>query len=142
MQAQWKQLSQGVVDPTLHQNSQAESTQRRDQGVFAYAQAGQSEGLLDPDIWLTSIYHSGGSQNYMGYSDAQLDAMIDKQRSLFDDAQRKALVKQIVLYYIDHGPSTIGANRYFLQAVRPTVQNHAPEYFINGRQYQTVWLAS
>lgn len=141
LQAQWKQLSQGVVDASLHQNDQAGSTQRRDQGLFAYAQAGQSEGLLDPDIWLTSIYHSGGSQNYMGFSDPQLDAMIDKQRGLFDDAARKALVKQIILYYIDHGPSTIGANRYFLQGVKARVQNHAPEYFINGRQYQTVWLA-
>jgi ABC-type transport system substrate-binding protein len=142
LQSQWKQLSQGVVDPGIHQNDQATSNQRRDQRQFAYAQAGQSEGLFDPDIWLTAIYQTGGSSNYMDFSDPQLDAMIDKQRATFDDAQRRALVKQIILYYIDHGPSTIGANRYFLEAVKPRVQNHAPEYFINGNQYQSVWLDS
>jgi len=142
LQAQWKQLSQGAVDPAIHQNDQATSTQRRDQRLFAYNQAGQSEGLFDPDIWLAAIYQTDGSQNYMGFSDPQLDAMIDKQRTLFDDTERRALLKQIILYYIDHGPSTIGANRYFLEAVKPRVQNHAPEYFINGNQYQTVWLES
>jgi peptide/nickel transport system substrate-binding protein len=142
LQAQWKQLSQGAIDASLHQNDQATSTQRRDQRQFDYAQAGQSEGLFDPDIWLTAVYQTGGSSNAMDFSDPQLDAMIEKQRSTFDDAQRRALVKQIILYYIDHGPSTIGANRYFLEAVKPRVQNHAPEYFINGNQYQTVWLDS
>ena len=142
LQAQWKQLSQGVVDTSLHQNDQATSTQRRNQLQFAYNQSGQSEGLFDPDIWLTAIYQTGGSQNYSGFSDPKLDAMIDKQRTLFDDTERKAQIKQIILYYLDNGPSTIGANRYFLEGVKPRVQNHAPEYFINGRQYQTVWLDS
>jgi peptide/nickel transport system substrate-binding protein len=142
LQAQWKQLSQGVVDTSIHQNDQAQATQRRDQRLFSYNQAGQSEGLFDPDIWLTAIYQSSGSQNYMGYSDPQLDSMIDAQRTMFDETERKALIKKIVLYYIDHGPSTIGANRYFLQGVKPRVQNHAPEYFINGAQYKTVWLDS
>ena len=68
--------------------------------------------------------------------------MIDKQRTLFDENERKALLKQIIVYYIEHGPSTIGANRYFLEGVKPRVQNHAPEYFINGSQYKTVWLES
>jgi len=142
LQAQWKRLSQGVVDTQLRQLDQATSTARRAQRVFTYAQSGQSEGLVDPDIWLTAIYQTGGSSNDAGFSDPQLDAMIAKQRTLFDDTQRKALVKQIILYYIDHGPTTIGANRFFLQGVKPRVQNHIAEYFINGRQYQTLWLQS
>jgi peptide/nickel transport system substrate-binding protein len=142
LQAQWKRLSQGVVDTQLKVNDQAADTQRRAARLFTYVQSGQSEGLVDPDIWLSAIYRSDGSQNTMGFSDPQLDAMIDKQRTLFDDTERKALVKQIILYYIDHGPSTIGANRYFLQGVKPRVQNHAPEYFINGRQFQSVWLSA
>ena len=96
-----------MVDTDLRQNQHAEDTQRRAQRNFTYLQSGQSEGLVDPDIWLTAIYQTGGSNNTMGFSDPQLDAMIAKQRTLFDDTQRKALVKQIILYYIDHGPSTI-----------------------------------
>jgi hypothetical protein len=68
--------------------------------------------------------------------------MIDKQRTIFDDKQRKAAVRDIVLYMIDRSPTTIGANRFFLYAVTPPVQNHRPEYFLNGRQYESVWLNS
>ena len=78
----------------------------------------------------------------MGYNDPQVDAMIDKQRGIFDEQQRKAVVKQLLIYLIDHCPSTIPANRFFLQAVSPRVQGFSPEYFLNGRQYQDVWLAA
>jgi ABC-type transport system substrate-binding protein len=87
------------------------------------------------------MFRSGGSLNYMGWSDPQADTMIDKQRTIFDEAQRRAAVKEIVLYLIDHSPSTITANRFFLQGLKARVQNHAPEYFLNGRQYQTVWFS-
>ena len=76
----------------------------------------------------------------MGFSDPKLDAMIDQQRSLFDDTQRHAAVKQIVIYMLDNCPSALPVNRYFLQAVQSKVQNHRPEYFLNGSQYGSVWL--
>ncbi|MFI5387813.1 MAG: hypothetical protein ACHQ50_17020 [Fimbriimonadales bacterium] len=97
--------------------------------------------MVDPDIWLSSTYRTGGSLNFARFSDPQADAMIDKQRTIFDEGQRKALVKQIILYMIEHGPSTIGANRYFLNGTSPRVQGYFPEYNINGRQYQTIWLS-
>jgi ABC-type transport system substrate-binding protein len=78
----------------------------------------------------------------MGFGDAKADAMIDKQRTIFDEPQRKSAVKEIVQYLIDKAPSGIPANRYFLQAVKPKVQNQAPEYFLNGVQYQNVWLSA
>ena len=43
---------------------------------------------------------------------------------------------------LDHAPTTIGANRFFLYGVKPEVQNHKPEYFLNGRQYESIWLNS
>ena len=78
----------------------------------------------------------------MGFNDPKADAMIDKQRTIFDETQRKAAVKEIILYLIDRVPSTVPANRYFLQAVKPKVENQAPEYFLNGRQYQSVWISA
>ncbi len=142
LQAQWKKWSQGVVDAQLKVDQSATADAIRAQRAFTYICGGLSTGLVDPDIWLANIYHTGGSLNFMSFSDSQADGMIDKQRAIFDETQRKALVKQIILYLIDHTPSAIPANRYFLQAVKPRVQNQAPEYFLNGRQYQWVWLAS
>jgi peptide/nickel transport system substrate-binding protein len=141
MQAQWKRLSQGAVDPQLQLDSSGAGQQRLASRSFTIELIGTSTGVVDPDSWLSSMFHSGGSLNYMGWSDPQADAMIDKQRTIFDEAQRRAAVKELVLYMIDHSPSTITANRFFLQGLKPRVQDHAPEYFLNGRQYQTIWFS-
>jgi peptide/nickel transport system substrate-binding protein len=140
LQSQWKRLSQGVVDAQIKLSDQATINTLRASRSFTFAFLGQSAGMVEPDIWLSTVYRSDGSQNFMGFSDPSVDAMIDKQRTIFDEGQRKAVVKEIVRYMLDHGPSTIGANRFFLQAIKPKVQGHTPEYFLNGRQYQSVWL--
>jgi peptide/nickel transport system substrate-binding protein len=142
IQAQWKKFSQGAVDANIRIVDSATSSSLRASRNFTYMSNGFSVGIPEPDIWLSSVYRSGASLNYQGYSDPQLDAMIDKQRTIFDDKQRKAAVRDIVLYMIDRSPTTIGANRFFLYAVTPPVQNHRPEYFLNGRQYESVWLNS
>jgi peptide/nickel transport system substrate-binding protein len=140
VQAQWKRWSQGAVDAQIKLVDAGTSTSIRASGQFSYWYSGFSIGVPEPDIWLTSAYRSGASLNFTRYSDPQLDAMIDKQRTIFDDKQRKAAVKEIVLYAIDHWPGTQGATRYFLYGQKPQVQNRKPEYFLNGRQYESVWL--
>jgi peptide/nickel transport system substrate-binding protein len=142
IQAQWKRLSQGTVDVNLRIVDTATSTQLRNSGQFTYMSNGFSVGIPEPDIWLSSVYRTGSSLNYGHFSDPELDAMIDKQRAIFDSSQRKAAVRDIVMYALNKNPMTIGANRFFLYAVRPGVENHNPEYFLNGRQYESVWLSA
>jgi len=140
LQAQWKRLSQGVVDVQLKLDPAAAVDSVRTSRSFTYATLGISAGMADPDVWLSTAYRTGASQNFMGFSDPKLDTMIDQQRSLFDDTQRHAAVKQIVIYMLDNCPSALPVNRYFLQAAQSKVQNHRPEYFLNGSQYGSVWL--
>ena len=66
--------------------------------------------------------------------------MIDKQQTIFDETQRRTAVKDIILYMIDHAPTTVGANDFSLNAVQPKVQGYTAEGYLNGRQYQSVWL--
>ena len=140
IQAQWKKFSQGIVDVQLRIVDSATTSALRASRSFTYMSNGFSVGIPEPDIWLSSVYRSGASLNYQNYSDPQLDAMIDKQRTIFDEKQRKAAVRDIVLYMVDRSPTTIGANRFFLYAAKPEVKNRKPEYFLNGRQYENVWL--
>jgi peptide/nickel transport system substrate-binding protein len=136
-------LSQGVVDVDVKPLDTTAYTTARANHTFDYGILGYSAGPVEPDIWLSTTWHTGGSQNFMGYSDPQLDAMIDKQRTIFDDKQRRAAVRDIVLYMIDHAPSTIGAAVYFFHSVRPKIQGYVPEtHFLNGRDFKTVWLDS
>lgn len=142
IQSQWKRLSRGAVDSDVKLVETTAFDAIRANRTYTVAFIGQGTGVVDPDAYLSTTYRTGASQNFMDFSDPKLDAMIDKQRQIFDDQQRKAAVRDIILYMIDNGPSTVPANRYFLQAVKPQVQGQSTEYFINGRQYQSVWLSN
>lgn len=139
-QAQWKRLGKGALDVAI-QIYQGNANNLLANRSFVYGLLGAS-ALTEPDAWLSSYYHSGGSQNFSGLNDSNLDAMIDQQRAVFDEQQRKGLVKQIVLYLIDHGVSTVPSGRLFLNGVQTRVQGYSPEYWLNGRQYQSIWLSA
>jgi len=141
-QAQWRQLGQGAVDVQLKPTDTATTDSIRASGGFTYAYYGHSTGMVEPDSWLSSSYRSGGSLNFMGLSDPTLDAMIDKQRATFDDAQRRAVVKDLIGYVIEHGPSTIPSTYTVLDATQPKVRAYAPEYGMTGSEYRTVWMES
>ena len=142
VQAQWKRLSQGVVDAQIKLDDTPTLDSVRSSRQFTYALYGFSAGMAEPGIWLGTTYRSGGSLNFQGFSDPQADAMIDKQETTFDDQQRKAIIKDLAKYMIDHSPTTVGANLYYLNATQPKVQNYIPEHALNGWQYQNVWLSS
>jgi peptide/nickel transport system substrate-binding protein len=140
-QAQWKRLSGGVVDTTIKGESQASAASLRQAGQFTYVQAGHSVGPVDPELWLSTTYRTHGSLNYANYSDPQLDAMIDKQRTIFDDKQRKAAVRDIILYMLDHSPYTVATGLFYFHAYQPRVHGYQPEtHYLNGRLFQSVWL--
>jgi peptide/nickel transport system substrate-binding protein len=142
LQSQWKKFSGGIVDAQLKLTDTATAQDVRATRSFVWGNYGISPGIPDPDPWLNTCYRTGASQNFAGFSDPQVDAMIDKQRGIFDETQRKAVVRDIVKYMIDHGPNTISATRYFLTAVGPKVQGFTPEYYMNGRMYQQVWMTA
>jgi len=141
LQAQWKRWSQGVVEAEIKLLPQPSIDGARANRTFSYGIFGHSAGPPDPEIWLSSTYRSDGSLNFMGLSDPQLDAMIDKQRTIFDEGQRKAAVRAIVGYMLDHSPSTITAGLFFLHAAQPKIQNYAQEsHYIAGSQFAGVWI--
>ena len=141
MQAQWKRLSGGVVDTTINGQSQATAASLRQAGTFTYVQAGHSVGPVDPELWLSTTYRTHGSNNFAKFSDPQLDTMIDKQRQTFDDKQRHAVVRDTLLYMLDHCPYTVGTGLYYFHAYQQRVQGYKPEtHYLNGRLFQSVWL--
>lgn len=141
-QAQWKRLSQGAVDVQLQVLDPAAMDTSRAQGTFTYGHFGFSAGMADPDVWLTTTYYTGGSLNFARFSDPQVDTMIDKQRAIFDEQPRKAAIKQIVLYMIDHAPTTFGANLAWLQAAKPKVHGFMPCNTLNGYVYRNLWFSA
>lgn len=140
LQAQWRRLGQGVVDTSIREFEIAQALQIQARGTFTYGVWGLSGAANDPDSWLSVLYHSNGSRNRMQLKDPKLDAMIDRQRATFDIQQRRAAIREIVVYMAENSPGVIFSNRYYLNAVKPKVREYAPEFHLNGRQYEWIWL--
>ena len=141
-QSEWKRLSGGIVDVQINQNTSAALDVIRSQHSFTYAIYGFSAGYGDPDAWLSTTYYTDGSLNFANFSDPKVDAMIDQQRTIFDDQQRKAAIKDIVIYMIDHGVTTIGANDSQLPVAKAKVQGYVPCNTLYGTEFQSVWLTA
>ena len=121
IQAQFKRLSQGVVNPELKLLDGTVWGQVRANGAFDYFVAGHISGGVDPDTYFSSTYQTGGGLNYGKMSDPKLDQMFAKQRALFNEPDRKKAVLEIMAYMIDNSPYTVFADRYVLNATKPNL---------------------
>jgi ABC-type transport system substrate-binding protein len=145
MQAQFNQLSQGVLRAelkVLNQPQMRDALVRRD---FEYVITNLvADQAFEVDSWFRTFYYGNGSRNYGSYSDAKLDQMIDKQRGIFDLSQRKALVKEILVYLVEHCPYTSWSGRYNPYAAQLRVHDVTPEgnSAVWGYHYEQVWLKS
>ena len=143
-QAQLNKFGQGLIQvPDLQLYELAVLNQVLAQGNFDFLSTNIVPAqVYDVDSWFTTMYGTGGGRNYGKYSDAKLDGMISKQRTIFDTNQRKAAVKEILKYMMDTHPYTGWAGRYLLNLERPKVHNWAPEGISTtwGYNYEQVWM--
>ena len=58
-------------------------------------------GNIDPDDFYYSQHHTEGGNNYQGYSDPEVDAMLDEARTETDEDARKELYDQIAERIVD-----------------------------------------
>lgn len=140
LQAQWRRLAPGLIEVQNRLYEGASYQDMRAQRQYVYGCFSNAASFNEPDVYFEQLYRSGASRNYWNYSDPQLDALIEKQRLIFNLQERKAAVKEIILYMIENHPAVIGSGRYFLNGVKPYVRNFFPEWYLNGRQYEQVWL--
>jgi ABC-type transport system substrate-binding protein len=99
-------------------------------------------GYIEPDILLQQVYRSNGGQNFGKYTDPALDQMIDKQRTIFDPAQRKAAVREINTYLIQNAPYTATAAGGYLNATKATLRGYVPVHNsrFRGDPYEAMWF--
>lgn len=140
VQDQWRKFSQNVVQVDLKLVEISEYQRIRAQRAYTYSVMTNAAGYVDPDGWFQQIYRTGASRNYWNNSDPQLDAMIDKQRTIFNAAERKKMITDIVRYMIDTSPGVTLAYHYYINATQPKVRDFAPEVQPQGQQYEWVWL--
>jgi peptide/nickel transport system substrate-binding protein len=140
LNGQFRRLGQGVVETTIQRAEGTAYQTIRASRNYSFMMSSNATSYHDPDAWFAQVYRTGAARNYWNYSDPQLDAMADKQRTIFDLAQRKAAVREILMHMIETWPSTGMTSAYALNATSPKVRGFSPELWFNGWQYQYVWL--
>jgi peptide/nickel transport system substrate-binding protein len=143
LQAQFKRNGQGAIDTELKLYDTTAWTATRSSGNFEYYVGGHNAGGTDPDAYFTSTFKTGGGRNYGKMSDPQLDQLIAKQRTIFDETERKKAVREIVTYVIDHAPYGSVDARYVLNASALRVHDFPVEGTTNkfGEHYEGAWVA-
>ena len=142
-QDQFKRNGQGAVETELKFYDTASWTKVRSSGTFEWYIGGHNAGGTDPDAYFTSTYKTGGGRNYGKLSDPQLDQMIAKQRTIFDDGERKKAVRDIIIYAIEHSPYGSVDARYVLNAAALKVHAFPVEGTTNkfGEHYENAWVS-
>jgi peptide/nickel transport system substrate-binding protein len=143
-QAQINRLGQGVVQVTdIRLQELAILNNVLARGDFEYSVSNLVPPQpYDVDSWFTTVIYTGGGRNYGKFSDPQVDQMVDRQRTIFDVAQRKTQVKEILNRLIENSPYTGWSGRYVLNIGRRRVKDWAPEGASAkwGYNYEKVWL--
>jgi peptide/nickel transport system substrate-binding protein len=70
-------------------------------GNFEGMVYGRQSPFSDPHDYLYNMFHSKSARNHSGVNDPQLDAMIDKEGTTVDPAERVKAVKEIDRYVAD-----------------------------------------
>lgn len=81
-------------------------------------------GFPDPDDTLYRTVRTGGSTNVFKYSDARVDELLDRGRSVSDQAQRREIYNQVQDALACQGPVVFLAYAQLFTALRTNVQGY------------------
>jgi ABC-type transport system substrate-binding protein len=142
LQQQFLRLAQGVVQPEIKIYDNVVLLGLMARGEWDLAGPTARGGYIEPDQVLQQVYRSTGGQNFGKWSDPKADEMIDRQRTIFDAAQRKALIKEILTYLMLNAPYTGFTSPSYLNVTQPKLRDFTPEHVsrFRGDQYERIWL--
>jgi len=88
------------VAPKILENAQWISDVYRARGDYPIS-SHADWSFDDPDRTLREYYHSQGTAQHQNLNDPDLDAMLDKQRTILDREERRVLIQDIQKYLMD-----------------------------------------
>ena len=96
-------------------------------------------GLVDPDDWFYAQHYTGQIFNFTGYSNPELDALLDQGRTELDPEARKAIYEQVQQILIDDLPYIFLFTTAPVNAWQPYVKGYEvrPDSVI---VFKDVWL--
>lgn len=114
----------------------------RNSGDFDIAWANIVAGYPDSDAMFYPLLHSdniGASGNYARYSNAEVDALLDKARASTDDDERAQLYRQIDAMVLEDMPYAYLTHNIYVDICQPFVKDYCPSA-LDVSTYHRVWL--
>ena len=85
---------------------------------------GLEVGGTDADTYLYHRFHTGAPFNRTGFSDPDVDRLLEKQRATLDTEARADAVREASLAIIEHSPQAFTASLVFYPIFRSYVMGH------------------
>ncbi|TLS38731.1 ABC transporter substrate-binding protein [Pseudalkalibacillus caeni] len=127
LQQQWKEIG---VNAEIKQIEWGEYI---DTWLYTSADVlvGRNGSGTDPDRALQYFFHSKGSANVWGFSDAEYDKLVESGETMLDKGKRKEIYNEAQEKLIDQSPNLFLVSPMKYVAVRDSVQGFTP-YPHNG----------
>jgi peptide/nickel transport system substrate-binding protein len=99
-------------------------------------------GFYDPDDYFVTYYRTGAVRNYGSIDDPKANDLIDKQRTIVNDADRKKVTDDLQRYLIDQIYFTYLYAREFPVGVQNYVKNYLQNSipYASHRHWDVLWL--
>src|SRR5699024_9389026 len=95
----------------------------------------------EADDWLSTQFKTGASRNWYGINDSKLNEMLDKQRLILDEKDRKAEVHNIQRYILEEVVNPIPLATYYTRMpVPPYVEGYHPHASYGLLHMKDIWL--
>jgi len=100
-----------------------------------------TSGQTDPDDYLYNSFHTGAGNNFMSYSDAQFDKLVEQGRLVSAESQRRAIYQQAQLRLQDTVPMVFLFHSTQYEAVRRNI--HGYQHWLNTSYLglRTTWIS-
>jgi peptide/nickel transport system substrate-binding protein len=97
-------------------------------------------GAIDPDDWLYARFHTGEQYNVVGYSNPEVDRLLEEGRALVDQAERKARYNQAEQLIVTDAPYAFFYLYDQYEALRDYVKGYAHMPNNSKLTFKRTWL--
>jgi peptide/nickel transport system substrate-binding protein len=98
-------------------------------------------GAIDPDDWLYARFHTGEQWNTTGYSNPEVDKLLEEGRATTDQARRKELYDRAQQLIVTEAPFAFFYLYDQYEALRDYVKGYAHMANNSKATFKQVWLA-
>jgi peptide/nickel transport system substrate-binding protein len=96
-------------------------------------------GNIDPDDFFYAQHHTGQIFNFTGYSNPEVDDLLDAGRVETDEAARKDIYDEVQQMIIDEAPYVYLYNPAVVQAWQPYVHGYSA-IGTNAKRFENTWI--